>query len=248
MNDKNPREKLVLIGGGGHCKSVIDTILCCGHFSDIVILDPALASGDVVMGCKVAGTDDELPKLFRDGYKSAFITVGSIVTCELRKRLVKKCEKIGFSFPIIIDPSAKVSKTAVLAKGTFVGKNAVINADSYVGEHCIVNTGAIIEHECLIGSFVHISVGSILCGNVTIGCESFIGAGSTIIQGIKIENGVIVGANSTILADVEGNMNVYGIVTKVERGGYSIKLYLQHTRFSFGCMKINGKGEWRCAV
>lgn len=205
-------KKIVLIGGGGHCKSVLDALLRTNDYSRIVITDPDIKVGTKVFGCQVVGNDNELERLILDGFKYAFITVGSIIDTSLRKKLADKIEKIGFKIPIIIDPAATVSEYAKIGKGTFVGKNTVINADSEIGKNCIINTGSIIEHECYVSDFVHVSVGSILCGNVHIGKESFIGAGATVIQGVKIGSNTIVGANSTVLKDVGDNTTVYGIV------------------------------------
>lgn len=210
-------KKLVLIGGGGHCKSVLDAVLRRSEYSEIVITDPEITEGTKICGCRVVGTDEALPNLLNWGFEHAFITVGSITNPSIRIKLVDKAKALGFIFPVIVDPSAIISDYSQIGNGTFIGKNAVINADTTIGKHCIINTGCIIEHECRVGDFTHISVGSILCGNVRVGKESFIGAGATVIQGIKIGNHTVVGANSIVLTDVEDCMKVNKFVTN--RGG-----------------------------
>ena len=207
-------KKLVLVGGGGHCKSVLDAALRSRIYSEIVITDPMLPVGTRILDCRVVGNDDIIPQLKNNGFTDAFITVGSIKDTGLREQLAKVTVDRGFRIPVIIDPSASVSEYALIGEGTFVGKNAVINADAQIGTQCIINTGCIIEHECSVGDFTHISVGAILCGNVQIGVGSFIGAGSTVIQGIKIGKKAIIGAGSTVLSNVGDNMKVYGAVTK----------------------------------
>lgn len=204
--------KLVLIGGGGHCKSVLDSALAMNLFEEIVITDAVLKAGTDILGCRVVGTDNALPKLLENGFDYAFIAIGSIESAGLRKRLSTIAEDIGFWFPVICDPTACVSPFATIADGAFIGKNAVINAGASIGRHCIINTGSIIEHECTIGEYSHISVGSIICGNCHVGSESFVGAGSTVIQGISIGDRAVVGANSTILANVKCNRKVCGVV------------------------------------
>lgn len=215
--------KLVLIGGGGHCKSVIDVVKRDGMFEKIVITDPRNAVDKSVLGIEIVGADDCLEELRDDGFEYAFITVGSTGFNPLREMLANKASSLGFTFPVIIDPSATVSDFAVIGTGTYIGKNVVVNADSKIGEHCIINTGAIIEHECRVDDFSHVSVGTILCGKVEIGRNSFIGAGSTVIQRLHIGDNVIIGANSTVLKSVEDNMKYYGIVSK-SLGGYSINI------------------------
>ncbi|SCW81973.1 sugar O-acyltransferase, sialic acid O-acetyltransferase NeuD family [Lachnospiraceae bacterium C10] len=207
-------KKLVLLGGGGHCKSVLDAALRMDIFDSIVITDPNMPVGSEVFGCKVVGTDDCLKQLRRDGFNLAFITVGSVKVSNVREHLVEKAKRHGFAFPIIKDPSAIVSDRVEIGEGTFVGKGVAINADTTVGAHCIINTGAIVEHECRIGDYSHISVGTVLCGAVNVGRNSLVGAGSTVIQCVSVGNNVTVGANSTVLSDVENNSTVYGVVNR----------------------------------
>ena len=207
--------KLVLTGGGGHCKSVLDAALRMGEFSDIVITDPLIPIGTKVLGCKVVGTDDYLENLRQEGYEYAFITVGSVSNNPLREKIASKVATLGFKFPIIVDTSAVVSTTAVIGKGSFIGKNVTVNADVKIGQHCIINTGAIIEHECNVQDFVHISVGSILCGEVSVGKNSFIGAGSTVIQCLQIGENTLVGAGAVVNKDVPSNCTAIGIPAKV---------------------------------
>ncbi len=205
--------KLVLIGGGGHCKSVLDAALKMDMFSDIVITDPAIPVGTKVLSSEVVGNDDCLENLRQNGYEYAFITVGSVRVNPLRETIAAKVAAFGFKFPVIVDPSAIVSTATVIGEGSFIGKNVTINADVKIGRHCIINTGSIIEHECNIQDFAHVSVGSILCGEVSVGRNSFIGAGSTVIQCLRVGDNVVIGANSTVLKNLENNMNYYGIIT-----------------------------------
>lgn len=205
-------KKLVLVGGGGHCKSVLDTALRTGEYSEIVITDPVLVKGTMLFGCRVVGDDKMLPALRRQGFRNAFITVGSIQNTELREFLADKAAEAGFEFPVIKDVSAIVSDYAQVGGGTFIGRNVVINADAQIGRHCILNTGCIIEHECRIEDFAHISVGAILCGSVSVHRGSFIGAGSTVIQGISVGENSVVGANSTVLGNVKDKQIVSGII------------------------------------
>ncbi len=207
-------KKLVLVGGGGHCKSVLDVLLQTNEYSEIVITDPYLEINTEVLGCSVVGDDTVLEKLRRDGFEYAFITVGSITDATIRKGLAKQAKMMGFEFPVVIDPSATISQHSRIGPGTFIGKNVVVNVDVTIGEHCIINTSSIIEHECVVGDFTHVSVGSILCGKVKVANNCFIGAGSTVIQCVNIGNNVTIGANSTVLTDVKDDMKCYGIINQ----------------------------------
>ncbi len=204
---------LLLIGGGGHCKSVIDCVLSSDEFDRIgIIVNENPIS---VLGIPVVGTDIDLPLLFQDGWTDAFISLGSIGTTLLRHKLYTLVKSIGFNLPSISDPSALIARDTVLEEGVFVGKRVIINSGSKVGACAILNTGAIIEHDCEIGSFSHISPGTVLCGNVRINSDSHIGAGSVIRQGITVGCCSLIGAGSVVVKDIPNNVLAYGNPCKV---------------------------------
>ena len=205
------KKRLVLLGGGGHCSSVLDAAQRMGMFDEIVITDCDMVAGTEFMGSRVVGTDDALLQLFQDGIRMAFISMGSIKSTKLRKLLHRRAMDMGFDFPNIIDPSALVSEYAMLGKGIFVGKNSVINAGARVGDMAIINTGAIVEHGSSIGSFSHISVGAVVCGDSKIGNSVFVGANAAIIQGVKVGANSIVGAGSIVLKDAVPDSRIIGL-------------------------------------
>ena len=206
--------KLVLIGGGGHCKSVLDSALRMKAFDRIVITDAEIAPGTKICGCEVVGPDDCLQDLREQGFDKALITVGAVKPNPLRQQLALKVASLGYEFISVIDPTAVVSDFADIEEGTFIGKSAVINAGVHIGRHCIINSGAIVEHDCLVGEFSHVSVGSILCGGVILGNNCLIGAGSTVIQYRKIGNGCVIGAGAVVNEDVPSGLTVVGVPAK----------------------------------
>ena len=201
--------KLLLIGAGGHCKSIINTLKKIDCYDEIFIVD-IQKQGNFIMGCQVIGSDEDLPKLFQQGYTEAFVSVGSVGNVEIRLKLTKMLDDIGFKQPNIVDPDAKVAVSVTMGRGNFIGTGAIINAEVNLSDFVIVNTGAIIEHECKIGSFSHIAPGAVLCGNVGIGDCVHIGAGSVVKQGITIGTHSIVGINSTVVKDILSGSVVVG--------------------------------------
>ena len=68
-------KNLILIGGGGHCKSVIEVAESVGY-NILGILDRPEEVGKKVLAYDVIGVDDDIPKYVNN---SAFIiTVGQI--------------------------------------------------------------------------------------------------------------------------------------------------------------------------
>jgi len=203
-------KKILLVGGGGHCKSVLDSLIELGEFSEIGIIDLKENIAKEILNIPVIGCDDDLPELFAEGYKYAFVTIGSIGNPILRIKLLDTLDKIGFEIPNIIDPSAIVSSHARIGSGVFVGKNAVINAGSTVHNGAIINTGVIIEHDCLIDEFVHIAPGAVLSGEVHIGKNTHIGVNCIIKQHLRIGSNSIIGMGSVILKDIDDYVIAYG--------------------------------------
>lgn len=204
-----------MIGGGGHCKSVINVLLECNNYDEIGIIDTRNNVGKIVSGIKIIGTDQELPYLINKGYEEAFITVGSVGNPKLRIKLYNMLCNLGYKFPNIISESSNVSKTVKLEDGVFIGKHAIVNVEAKIGSCSIINTGSIIEHECHIGEFCHVSPGAVLCGNVHVGDNSHIGANSTVIQNIKIGSNVVVGAGSVIISNIDDSKKIVGVPGKV---------------------------------
>lgn len=203
-------KKLLLVGGGGHCKSVLDCLLETNQFSDISIIDKKENIGKTVLGVRVVGYDNDLSRLFADGYCYAFVTVGYTGDPEIRKNLFSLVSKVGFTLPNIIDPSATVSRHATIESGIFVGKNVVVNAGCTIKNGAIINTGALLEHDCLIEEFCHIAPGAVLCGKVHIGANTHIGAQSVIKQQIRIGSGSMIGMGSVVLKDIADGVIAYG--------------------------------------
>lgn len=186
-----PNKFLILLGGGGHCKSVIDVAEGAGY-TILGILDKAELVGTNVLGYKVIGTDDDIPKYID---KAEFvITVGQIKSPVIRQKLASLVNMAGGKLVTIIANDAHVSKYAEIGEGTVVMHKAVVNAGAKIGRNCIINTMANIEHDCEIGDFCHISTGALVNGDCKIGDKTFIGSGAVVV------NGVIVESNSFIKA------------------------------------------------
>ncbi|NCC70145.1 acetyltransferase [bacterium] len=207
-------KKILLIGAGGHCKSVLDTLLNLAEYSEIGIIEKENKQTPSLLNIPIIGYDDDLPRLFDLGYKYAFITVGDL---GLRENLFKILNSIGFTFPKIIDKTAIVSHYAQIDEGTFVGKKAIINSNAIIGKNVIINSGVIIEHDCVVKSFSHIAPGSVLCGSVEIGKNTHIGANSTVKQEIIIGDNSIIGISSAVTKNIKSNVIAYGNPCKERR-------------------------------
>lgn len=189
-------KKLVLIGGGGHCKSCIEVIESEGKFEIVGILEKK-SSESTILGYPIIGNDDLIPELAKKGYEF-LITVGQIKSPDLRIKLAGNVRKTGGKLAKIIASTAYVSKHSEIGEGTIIMHKAFVNAGVKIGENCIINTAAILEHDVKIGENSHISVNAILNGDVEIGANSFLGSNSVTFQGVKLNSNIIIGAGSIV--------------------------------------------------
>ncbi|MBQ4206242.1 MAG: acetyltransferase [Bacteroidales bacterium] len=193
-------KNLILVGGGGHCKSVIDVAEDLGY-NVLGILDHKDKVGTKVLKYDVIGTDDDIPKYVD---KALFvITVGQIKDNSIRRKIAGLIEKAGGKYATLIANDAHVSKYAVVGEGSVVMHKAIINADSHIGRNCIINTMTNIEHDVIIGEFCHVSTGCMINGDTRIGDNVFVGSNSEIHNCKHIVDNVILAAGSVVYKDID---------------------------------------------
>lgn len=202
---------IILIGAGGHCKSVIDSIENAGEFNIVGILDKDDENKDEnVSKYKILGSDILLKELYEKGIKNAFICLAGDNNGFFRKKLYNMAKDIGFEFPVIKDKTAVVSKNSIIEEGVFIGKGAVVNSGSYIGKNTIINTKAVIEHDVIIGEYCHIAPSAVLCGEVNVKSHCLIGANSTVIPMKNIDENSIISAGAVVIKDVLKNSIIVG--------------------------------------
>lgn len=192
--------ELLLVGGGGHCRSCIDVIETEGQYQVRGIVQPVSDETDRIFGYPVVGSDEDLPCLLQET-PQALVTVGQIRSPEIRIHLYELIKKSGGKLPRIVSPFAYCSKYAELHEGAIVMHGAIVNAGANIGANCIINSQALIEHDVIVADHCHISTGARVNGGVTIGKGSFIGSGAILKEGVVIGENVIIGAGQVVLQD-----------------------------------------------
>jgi sugar O-acyltransferase (sialic acid O-acetyltransferase NeuD family) len=194
--------KIILIGGGGHCKSCIDVIEQAGTFQIAGIVDVPEKLHQKILGYEIIATDDDLPDLVKE-HRNCLVTLGQIKSPEKRIRLFEKVKELGGRLPGIISPLAYVSKHARLEEGTIVMHHALINAGAQIGNNCIINTRALIEHDAVIAEHCHIATGAIINGGVRVGAGTFFGSNAVTREYIEIGENSIIGCGAKIIVEFE---------------------------------------------
>ena len=195
METNHRSRPLILVGGGGHCKSVIEAAESAG-IPVKGILDLPQFKGETCLGYEVIGDDNDIPLYVADC--DFIVTLGSIKDPSARIRLHRLVKEAGGRLAKVVASTATVSRHASLEPGTVVLHHANVNAGASIGKGCIINTSADIEHDAVIGDYCHISTGAIVNGNCTVGENSFIGSRAVIANGASVIAGSIVGIGSVV--------------------------------------------------
>lgn len=187
--------KYLMIGGGGHAKMIMNSILSEEYFMGYVDVTPK----ERMAFLKYIGDDDCGVETLRSSESIVpVLGIGLIKNYASRRNIIAKYEGYQVRFSPVIAESAVVADSVTVGYGSVVGVNALVNNHSRIGDYCIINSSAVVEHDVVLGSNVHIAPGAIVCGEVTISDNVFIGAGAVINNGIKICENVIIGSGSVV--------------------------------------------------
>ena len=197
-------DEIILIGAGGHARSCIDVIELSRQFKVAGLVAKDDTDGNENLGYPIIGTDNDLQDL-RNKYEFSFVTVGQIKSAATRVRLVALLSELEYKLPVIVSPTAYVSKHAQIGNGTIIMHNAVVNANAKIGKNCIINTRVLIEHDATVGDHCHIATGAIVNGGVSVGSESFIGSGVVTKHYVSIGKTCLIEAGSIIKTDIGSN-------------------------------------------
>lgn len=204
-------KKIVVVGQGGHSKVIKDIILSGNEYQTYAILDDKydepLQKDEIIYApvsyANTLGKEREI-----------FFTI-AIGDNSVRKEISRLLENIGAQFAVLKHPTAVVSSSVKIGKGSVIMANCIVNADTVIGEHVIINSASVIEHDNQISDYVHISPRAVLTGNVYVGEGTQVGAGVTVIPGTKIGSWSMVGAGATVINDVPSKVTVVGVPAKI---------------------------------
>jgi sugar O-acyltransferase (sialic acid O-acetyltransferase NeuD family) len=186
------KPNIVLIGAGDHAHACIDVIEQQGKYNIAGLVGMPHELGTKRLEYLVIATDSSLHDLTKI-YRYACISAGQIHSPDIRIRLYQQAIELGFQLPLIIAPTAYVSRHANISQGTIVMNGAIINAGARIGSNCIINSRALIEYDVVVEDNCHISTGVVLNGRAKIGTGCFIGSGSVVKEGVSLGKECLVG-------------------------------------------------------
>ena len=196
--------KLLLIGGGGHCRACIDVIRATQQYDIVGIIDVAEKVGQALDGVPIIDTDTDLEAQLSN-VDECLITVGQIANSELRQRLFDQVKATNTPLATVLSPNATIAQTATIAEGVIVMHHALVNAGTKIAANVIVNSFALIEHDVIIAAHTHISTRATINGAARVGENCFIGSHAVVFQQSQVGSHSIVGGGQIVRADLPKN-------------------------------------------
>ena len=207
-------QNIVILGTGGNCVDILDTILDINaaarapRFQCIGFLDDDQDKhGRQVCGVPVIGA----LKRARSIANALFVNgIGSPRNFWRKPDIIAATGLSDDQFISIIHPSAQVSTFASIGVGTVILQNSVIASNAKVGKHVMVLPLSVVSHDSVIGDYSTIAGGVCLSGNVRAGYACYFGSRCAVKEHLTIGDYVLCGMGSNVLADVPSNAVVAG--------------------------------------
>lgn len=187
---------LLILGAGGHGRSVAEAALLGGDWTEVVFLDDSWPAQKEVLGCRIIGPTTEIPAVAPQ-CQGAVAAVGNN---KLRERWTHQIEAAGIELVSVIHPRAWVSPSARIGAGSVILAGGVVGTIAVLGKGVIINANATADHDVQMGDFAHLGVGSQLAGGVKVGARAWLQAGSSCGYHVEVGEGALFGPGTVLSA------------------------------------------------
>lgn len=207
--------QIYILGVGHNTPVTIELAEACGYTVAGLYHYDNSRTGETDHDYPIIGSFDDLYKQDLTG-KNFALSMGNNTT---RRQVFEQLKRHNANLPVLVHPSAVVSKFATLDEGVQICVGSIVMADVKIGQNTIISENATIIHSSEIGSHSFVAPNACV-GAYTIMEENvFIGLNATIISGKvpTIGTNAIIGAGSVVTKSVEDNAVVCGNPAKIVR-------------------------------
>lgn len=206
----NKCKGLLILGFGGHARSIADVALASG-IESLLFVDSNAREGENFLGHPVL-------REFTGDLPADWHCIPAAGDNRRRWAQVEAISKTGWPLATLIAPTASIGAGAQVGAGSFIAHHAHIGPLATVGQGTIINTGAVVEHDCKVGDFVHVSVNATLAGRSRLGDFVFLCTGATVIDGVAVGRDITIGAGGVVIESLEMPGTYVGVpVRRVEK-------------------------------
>lgn len=206
MKREAKSQKLIVLGYGGHARSVADVALALG-FKELVFVDAQAREGEFFL-------DFPVLKCFTPSDPKTWCAFPASGDGNVRQAQTALINQQGWKIVSLVAHSATLGVGCLVSDGVFVGQQAHIGPMATVGRGSIINSSAVVEHECNVGEWAHVSVNATMAGRSSLGDFSMLGTGATIIDQIKVTSHVLIGAGALVHRNIEHSGIYVGVPVK----------------------------------
>ena len=189
-------KRLLIVGAGGHGRSVAEAVLAGGVFKLAGFVDDAAPGLRQVWDWPVFGSTAELDRC-RQHADAAIVAMGNN---RLREELHHRLGAAGFELATVIHPQAMVSPRARIGVGSAVMAGAIVGTEAQLGTGVIVNCGAVVDHHCQVEDFGHLGVKAGMAGGSVLGHGAWMQAGAVLGYGVTVVAGVVLQPGQAVAA------------------------------------------------
>lgn len=179
--------KLLVVGAGGHGRSVAEAVLLNKEYEFVGFIDDNWKNLRAIWDRPVLG-DTHSFKSILPQVDCAIVAIGNNT---IREHLQEHLSHLGFKLATVIHPQSIVSPTAVLGEGCAIMAGAAIGTEAKLGRGVIVNCGAVVDHHCTVEDFGHLGVNACMAGGSILGRNAWLQAGSALGYGTHIPAGSV---------------------------------------------------------
>lgn len=198
-----PLGGILVLGAGGHGKSVVSVLLASGAAVSGVLDDCPENLGRHVQGVPVIGPLSELGR-----YPDCSAVIGLGDNAE-RRAVAERFP--GVRWASVLYPGAYINPSASIGPGTVVFPGAIVGADAVVGSHVIVSGHTTVGHDTTLGDYVHVAPGVQIAGGVNVGSGAMLGIGSIVCPRVRIGEGATLAAGAVAVHDIPAACVAFGV-------------------------------------
>lgn len=203
---------IIILGTGGNCFDILDTINEINKHSDIYKCIGFLDDNQDLIGISNFGIEVLGPLSYAKNFNDCFFVngIGSPYNFKNKEKIIAKTGLPENKFETIIHPNSFVSSMAKIGAGSVILQNSTIASNVKIGKHVMILSNSVINHDSSIGDYSCITSGVCVSGGVTIEESCYLGTNSSIIGNIRIGRQSLVGMGSVVLDDISPSSKIAG--------------------------------------